>query len=91
MKGTSQKAKGKTKYMKAYEFPAKVTASGNLEFPETLLKLLPNNQEVRVIVLVNEPIDTVEGEVEENAAWHRLAAEQFFAGDSEDDAIYDKI
>jgi hypothetical protein len=76
--------------MKAYEFPAKVTVLGKLEFSENLLTHLPNNQEVRVIVLVNEPKDSLEDEVEENAAWHRLAAEQFFAGDTEDDTIYDR-
>ena len=30
-----------------------------------------------------------EYEIEENAAWHRLAAEQLLAGYSEEDAIYD--
>jgi hypothetical protein len=40
--------------MKAYEFSAKVTADGQLEFPATLLKPLMNNQQVRVIVLVDE-------------------------------------
>ncbi|MFE1746435.1 hypothetical protein [Coleofasciculus sp. H7-2] len=53
-----------------------MTSEGKLEFPETFLKHLPTNQEVRVIILVNEPTDTQE---EEKAAWHRLAAEQFFA------------
>jgi hypothetical protein len=48
---------------------------------------LAANQEVRVIVLVQEPTDIEE----ENAAWHRLAAEQFFADYSEEDAIYDNI
>jgi len=72
--------------MKAYEFPAKVTPEGRLEFPESLLQHLPGNQQVRVIILVSEPI-----EEEEEAAWHRLAAEQFFADYSDADAIYDQI
>ena len=37
--------------MKAYEFPAKVTDGGKLEFPEAILKQLPTNQEVRVTAL----------------------------------------
>ncbi|MEG3834421.1 MULTISPECIES: hypothetical protein [Microcoleus] len=73
--------------MKAYEFPAKVTDEGKIEFPDTLLKYLAANQEVRVIVLVQEPTDTEE----ENAAWQILAAEQLLAGYSEEDAIYDNI
>lgn len=73
--------------MKAYEFPAKVTDEGKIEFPDTLLKYLAANQEVRVIVLVQEPTDIEE----ENAAWQILAAEQLLAGYSDEDAIYDNI
>ncbi|MGK7875437.1 MAG: hypothetical protein AB4426_19690 [Xenococcaceae cyanobacterium] len=74
--------------MKAYELTAKVTPEGQLEFTDTLLNKLPINQEVKVIVLVNEPTDT---EAEANADWSRLAAEQFFYDYSEADAIYDEI
>jgi hypothetical protein len=69
--------------MKAYEFPAKVTEGGKIEFPDTILKYLAANQEVRVIVLVKETTDTEE----ENSAWDCLAAEQLFAGYSEEEAI----
>jgi len=72
--------------MKAYEFPVKVTADGRLVMPDALLKLLPTNQIVRIILLVSEPTD-----IEEQAVWSRLTAEQFFAGYSEADAIYDRI
>lgn len=71
--------------MKAYEFPAKVTTEGKLEFSDAILKQLPSNQEVRVIILVNEPTDT------EAADWSRLATQQFFADYSDTDAIYDEI
>ena len=77
--------------MKAYEFPAKVTDEGKIEFPDRLLKHLAANQEVRVIVLVKGSTDTEEDEEEENAAWQILAAEQLLAGYSEEDAIYDNI
>ncbi len=70
--------------MKAYEFPGKVTSDGRLTLPATLLELLPNNQVVRVIVLVSETSDK-----EESGAWSHLTADQFFAGYAESDAIYD--
>jgi len=38
-----------------------------------------------------EAVFDVEGPVEEQAAWSRLTAEQFSAGYSEADAIYDRI
>ena len=72
--------------MRAYEFPIKVTPEGRLELPDALLKLLPANQVVRVIIFVSEPAD-----MEEQAAWSRLTAEQFFTGYSEADAVYDRI
>jgi hypothetical protein len=72
--------------MRAYEFPIKVTPDGKLELPGALLKLLPDNQVVRVIILISESTDK-----EEQAAWSRLTKEQFFAGYSEADAVYDRI
>ena len=72
--------------MKAYEFPAKVTSDGRLAWPDSLSQILPSNQAVRIIVLVDEPTD-----VEETVAWSHLTAEQFFAGYSEADAIYDRL
>lgn len=73
--------------MKAYEFAAKVTTEGKIELPNAVLQQLPNNQQIKVIILVNEPTE----EEQEEAAWHRLAAEQLLKGYSEDDAIYDTI
>ncbi len=70
--------------MQAYEFPAKVTPDGRLTLPEFLSELLPTNQVIRVILLVGEP------DVEERAVWSHLTTEQFFAGYSEADAIYDR-
>jgi hypothetical protein len=73
--------------MKAYEFPANVTTEGKIELPDVIWQQLANNQQVKVIILVNEPTE----EEQEEAAWHRLAAEQLLKGYSEDDAIYDTI
>jgi hypothetical protein len=43
--------------MKAYEFTAEIAPAGMLEVPEGVLKSLPSDRVVRVIVLVNEPVD----------------------------------
>jgi len=72
--------------MKAYEFPTKITPDGRLELPDTLLKQLPGDRPVRIIILVSESTDG-----EEQAAWSHLTAQQFFAGYSETDAVYDRI
>jgi hypothetical protein len=72
--------------MKAYEFPAKVKPDGSLELPESLSKILPTEETVRAIILVSETTDA-----EGDAAWSRLTAEQFLAGYSEADSIYDEI
>jgi hypothetical protein len=72
--------------MKAYEIPIKVTKEGKIELLDALLELLPREQVVRVIILVPEPTDA-----EGQAAWSRLTTEQFFAGYSEADSIYDRI
>ena len=48
--------------------------------------MLPRDQLMRVILLIPEPTDT-----EEQAAWTRLTAEQFFAGYGEADTIYDAM
>ncbi|PJH75014.1 MAG: hypothetical protein CO064_08905 [Anaerolineae bacterium CG_4_9_14_0_8_um_filter_58_9] len=71
--------------MKAYEFPVEVTPDGRLAIPDPLLRLLPSDQVARVILLISEPAD------EEQATWSHLTAEQFFAGYSGADAIYDRI
>jgi len=72
--------------MKAYEFSCKVTSEGRLELPNALMKLLPANQVVRIIILLSEPTEKAEEEV-----WARLTTEQFLNGYSEADAVYDEI
>jgi len=72
--------------MKAYEFPVKVESNGTLTLPEALFGLLPTDGVVRIIILVSEPTD-----VEEQSVWSQLAAEQFLAGYSQEDSIYDRI
>ena len=71
--------------MEAYEFQAKVTSDGRLAVPEVFAPKLVQQPVVRVIVLLGEP----PGMYQERA-WSRLTAEQFFAGYSDADAIYDQ-
>ena len=72
--------------MKAYEFAGEVMADGQLKLPESALAQLAGHHAVRVIVLVQ---DSPEGE--EEAEWRAMAAEQFLAGYSEADAVYDTL
>jgi hypothetical protein len=46
--------------MKAYEFPSKINAQGNLEVPEAVLKHLSSDQEIKIIILVPEPSESSE-------------------------------
>ncbi len=71
--------------MKAYEVPARVSQEGHLELPDEIVARLPRQQALRLIVLAPEPGDTEDGD-----AWVRLTTEQFLAGYSEADAIYDR-
>ncbi|BAS59438.1 hypothetical protein NIES2135_10340 [Leptolyngbya boryana NIES-2135] len=72
--------------MKAYEFPAHITADGKLELPEAVLPSELNNQAVRIIVLTNDTDST-----SEQPQWQNLTATQFLAGYDSVDAIYDEI
>jgi len=72
--------------MRAYELPIKITPDGKLEVPAALIELLPRDQTIRMILLVNEPADA-----SDQTPWVRLTAEQFLAGYSESDAIYDRV
>lgn len=71
--------------MKAYEFPVKVTADGQLTLPIDFVRTLPSNQTIRVLILIDEPLDS-----QGDSAWSRLTAAQFLAGYSDVDAIYDE-
>lgn len=73
--------------MQAYEFSTQITSDGKIELPNDLIQKL-SIKNVKVIVIINDPAET---EFEEKVDWARLAAEQFFADDSEADAIYDYI
>ncbi|MBW4603129.1 MAG: hypothetical protein KME29_27115 [Calothrix sp. FI2-JRJ7] len=70
--------------MKAYEFPTQLTAEGKIELPDKILHRLSQNQQLKVIIMVNE-------DSESDEAWKSLASEQLLKGYSEEDAIYDTI
>ncbi len=67
--------------MQAYEFTATITPDGKVEIPADLSAKLPHDRPIHIIALVAD---------EDEAAWQRLAAEQFLAGYAEADAIYDQ-
>jgi hypothetical protein len=71
--------------VKAYEFAGEIMADGQLKLPEAALVQLAGHY-ARVIVLVPE-----EFEKEESTEWRAMAADQFLAGYSEADAIYDAL
>ena len=71
--------------MRAYKFSAKVTSEG-IEVPDVLLKRLPIDQVVRLIVLVKEQTD-----IEEQAIWSCLTSAQFLANYEQADDIYDRM
>ncbi len=71
--------------MKAYEFAGEIMADGQLKLPESALVQLAGHC-ARVIVLVPEELDQ-----EESTEWRAMAAEQFLAGYSEANAIYDAL
>lgn len=69
--------------MRAYEFLAQVNGEGKIELPDTLLQQLGQNQQLKVIIMVNEPsLDELSDE-----ARRHLGTEQLIKG-YEDDAAY---
>ncbi len=72
--------------MIAYEMPIKVSNDGKLEMPANLVSLLPHNRMVKVIVLIPE-----QNEVDEEKEWSTLTSNEFLAGYSDFDSIYDGL
>ena len=69
--------------MKAIEFQTKLHSSGAIEIPEPYQDQLKSDQNVRVIVLIEDATD--------EESWRKFTTKQFFAGYSEEDAIYDDV
>ena len=70
--------------MKALEFKSQISADGTVTLPDEIRRMLSPGTPVRVLLLIPE-------EAREEAAWQRLALEEFFAGYNEADAIYDEL
>ena len=70
--------------MKTLEFEAHLGPDHTLRVPEDVAKQLAPGQRVWVILLP-------ERSGKDDAAWDRLAAEQFLKGYAESDAIYDEL
>jgi hypothetical protein len=68
--------------MKTLEFEATLTNDFTLKVPAAVAEQIPKEGNVHVIVLLPD---------DEDADWRRLATEQFLAGYTEADAIYDSI
>jgi len=72
--------------MKAYEFPITITEEGKVDVPSAIAEILPRGRTIRAIFLVDET-----SEADESEDWARLTSEQFLAGYSEADEIYDRL
>jgi hypothetical protein len=71
--------------MKAYEFPAKVTPDGLLELPPELQQRLSDAPAATVVLVIKEQTSS------SDEVWSEMTAQQFLAGYSDTDAIYDQI
>ena len=69
--------------MKAVEFQATLREDSSLKVPENVASRLPKDEEVRVIVLLPD------GGSEQ--AWGQMTRDQFLAGYSDSDKIYDGV
>lgn len=72
--------------MQVYEVPIDITSEGKLELPAALMDRVIRGQSVRLIALFDESEDR-----EYDSDWARVTAEQFLAGYSDADSIYDTI
>ncbi len=72
--------------MKAIEFQTNITPDGKIEVPGSYIKELKRKQAVRVIVLISETKVSSEEQI-----WKHLTEEQFLAGYSDADAVYDQV
>ena len=73
--------------MQVYEVPIDITPEGKLELPEALMDRVIRGQSVRLIALFDE---SSEGRGYDSD-WAKVTAEQFLAGYSDADSIYDTI
>lgn len=70
--------------MKAYEGNIHLTKAGKVIVPEELLKLLPKEENIRAIFLVDEPIDK-----KFKSAVTDIKTQEYYYGLPLDEAVYD--
>lgn len=70
--------------MKAFECTFKVSEEGKVVFPDSLTKLLPKNEELRCIILVDEG-----NEKEIRTSITEMKTQEFFYGLPVQTGIYD--
>ena len=69
--------------MKAFEFQTQMPADGILNVPAHITAQIPDDDRVRVVLVVGEPTD--------DEAWGSLTAERFPSGHAPGDAVYDNV
>jgi len=70
--------------MKAYEGLLKIDKDGKIFIPEELLKLLPKNENIRAVFLIDEPIDK-----QYKSAVSDNKVQEYYYGLPVDQAVYD--
>ena len=68
--------------MQAIEFLTRIEGNRQIEVPYAFAQMLKENQQVRIIILVED---------NEESAWQNGVAEQFLQGYAQEDAQYDKL
>jgi hypothetical protein len=70
--------------MKVLEFQAQLNPDHTLTVPPSVAQQIQGQEAVRVVLLVHDKDD-------ENQSWAAISTEQFLAGYSDGDAIYDQL
>ncbi|GMU87315.1 MAG: hypothetical protein AMXMBFR48_25560 [Ignavibacteriales bacterium] len=70
--------------MKAYEITFRIDKRNKIQFPENLVKVLPKEEDIRAIVLLNEP-----SEKEFRTEMQTLQGQEYGYSYINTDAVYD--
>ncbi|MCC6550631.1 MAG: hypothetical protein IT279_11235 [Ignavibacteriaceae bacterium] len=70
--------------MKAYEISFRIDKRNKIQFPENLIKVLPKEEDIRAIVLMNEP-----SEKEFRTEMQTIQGQEYGYSYINTDAVYD--
>lgn len=70
--------------MKAYEITFRIDKRNKIQFPENLIKVLPKEEDIRAIVLMNEP-----SEKEFRTEMQTIQGQEYGYSYINTDAVYD--